>query len=68
MPEVQLTKDFAAEPAGAAHAAALRAAHQKYQETVLANAVLAKQDDVSVSWRHLSPPSVYTLPCCPPFR
>jgi glutathione S-transferase len=39
MPEVQLTKDFAADAAGAAHAAALRAAHQKYQETVLANAV-----------------------------
>jgi hypothetical protein len=55
MPEVQLTKDFAAEPAGAAHAAALRAAHQKYQETVLANAVLAKQDDIRFLEASLTP-------------
>src|SRR5882757_3607362 len=55
MPEVQLTKDFAAEPAGAAHAAALRAAHQKYQETVLAHAVLAKQDDIRFLEASLTP-------------
>jgi hypothetical protein len=55
MPEVQLTKDFAAEPAGAAHAAALRAAHQKYQETVLANAIMAKQDDIRFLEASLTP-------------
>ena len=55
MPEVQLTKDFAADPAGAAHAAALRAAHQKYQETVLANAVMAKQDDIRFLEASLTP-------------
>jgi hypothetical protein len=55
MPEVQLTKDFAADAAGAAHAAVLRAAHQKYQETVLANAILAKQDDIRFLEASLTP-------------
>jgi hypothetical protein len=55
MPEVQLTKDFAADAAGAAHAATIRAAHQKYQEVVLANAILAKQDDIRFLEASLTP-------------
>jgi hypothetical protein len=35
-------KDFAADPAGAAHTAAIHTGHQKYQEAVLANAIVAK--------------------------
>jgi len=59
MPEVQLTKDFAADAAGAAHAAALRAAHQKYQEAVLANAIAAKQDDIKFLEASLSPARLF---------
>ena len=59
MPEVQLTKDFAADPAGAAHAAALRAGHQKYQEAVLANAIAAKQDDIKFLEASLAPQRLF---------
>jgi len=59
MPEVQLTKDFAADPAGAAHAAALRAGHQKYQEAVLANAIAAKQDDIKFLEASLAPSRLF---------
>jgi hypothetical protein len=46
MPEVQLTKDLTADATGAAHAATICAAHQKYQETVLMNTILAKQNNI----------------------
>jgi len=59
MPEVQLTKDFAADPAGAAHAAALRAGHQKYQEAVLSNAIAAKKDDIVFLEASLSPARLF---------
>ena len=59
MPEVQLTKDFAADPAGAAHAAALRGAHQKYQEAVLSNAIAAKKDDITFLEASLSPARLF---------
>jgi hypothetical protein len=59
MPEVQLTKDFAADPAGAIHMAALRSGHQKYQEAVLANAIAAKQDDIKFLEASLTPARLY---------
>ena len=59
MPEVQLTKDFAADAAGMVHAATIRAAHQKYQEAVLANALAAKQDDIKFLEASLSPSRLY---------
>lgn len=60
MPEVQLTKDFAADAAGAAHAAAMRASHRKYQESVLADAIRAKQDDIRFLEASLQPERLYS--------
>lgn len=53
MPEVQLTKDFAADAAGAG------LLPQKYQETILANAIVAKQDNIKFLEASLTPECLY---------
>ena len=55
MPAVHLTKDFAAHPSGAFHAASMRASHVRYQESVLANAINAKKDEISFLEASLEP-------------
>ena len=60
MPKVQLTKDFAANAASAAHAAAMCASHQKYQKSVLADAICTKQDDIRFLEASLQPEHLYS--------
>jgi hypothetical protein len=59
MPEVQLMWDFAGDVQGAAHAAVMWDAYQKYQEAILANAICAKQDDIHFLEASLTPKHVH---------
>jgi hypothetical protein len=46
-PEVQLSKDFGEDDAGAAHRSTLEKAHQAYLKTTLSNSIQVKGDDVA---------------------